>query len=130
VIHERLPGIAETRTDLRRGRRYQGTDPGAADGALQHGRHPTNFHGEVVRSRTAIRIPWCPGCSRSARRPASVHGANRLGSNSLLDLIVFGRAVANRCAELLKPAAASGDPEASRFDGRPADAFDRCATPG
>ena len=35
----------------------------------------------------------------------SVHGANRLGSNSLLDLVVFGRAVANRCAETIKPGA-------------------------
>jgi succinate dehydrogenase / fumarate reductase flavoprotein subunit len=34
----------------------------------------------------------------------SVHGANRLGSNSLLDLVVFGRAAANRCAETIKPA--------------------------
>ena len=38
-----------------------------------------------------------------AKRHACVHGANRLGSNSLLDLVVFGRAVANRCAETIKP---------------------------
>jgi succinate dehydrogenase / fumarate reductase flavoprotein subunit len=40
VLHERLPGISETAQDLRRRRRDQGADPGAADRALQHGRHP------------------------------------------------------------------------------------------
>ena len=54
----------------------------------------------------------------------SVHGGNRLGSNSLLDLVVFGRAVANRCAEIIEPGAAHKDLPASvldkaleRFDG-------------
>jgi len=46
----------------------------------------------------------------------SVHGANRLGSNSLLDLVVFGRAVANRCAETIKPDAPQPDLPAGACD--------------
>ncbi len=46
----------------------------------------------------------------------SVHGANRLGSNSLLDLVVFGRAVAHRCAEVIKPGAPHKDLPASSLD--------------
>jgi succinate dehydrogenase / fumarate reductase flavoprotein subunit len=65
---------------------------------------PTNYHGEVVTLKDGDPDAVVPGLYAIGEAACvSVHGANRLGSNSLLDLIVFGRAVANRCAETLKP---------------------------
>jgi succinate dehydrogenase / fumarate reductase flavoprotein subunit len=65
---------------------------------------PTNYHGEVVIKRGEDPDVVVPGLFAIGEAACvSVHGANRLGSNSLLDLVVFGRAVANRCAELIKP---------------------------
>ncbi|MFO1427185.1 MAG: FAD-binding protein [Steroidobacteraceae bacterium] len=68
-----------------------GADPGAAHRALQHGRHPCNFHGEVVTlpGNPDSVVPGLMAVGEAAC--VSVHGANRLGSNSLLDLVVFGR---------------------------------------
>ena len=105
VIHERLPGISES------ARIFAGVDvdaradPGAADRALQHGRHPHQLSRrgadqEERRSPTAV-IPGLMALGEAAC--VSVHGANRLGSNSLIDLVVFGRAAAQRCAEILTP---------------------------
>ncbi len=101
MIHERLPGISEIRAHLRRCRRDQGADPGAADGALQYGRHRHELsrRGPDPR-RTAIRDTVVPGLMAVGEAACvSVHGANRLGSNSLIDLVVFGKAAAQRCAE-------------------------------
>ena len=54
----------------------------------------------------ATPTPWCRGLMAIGEAACvSVHGANRLGSNSLLDLVVFGRAAANRCAEIITPGA-------------------------
>ncbi|MCF5930176.1 FAD-binding protein, partial [Xanthomonas perforans] len=65
---------------------------------------PTNFYGEVVRKQGDDADAVVPGLYAIGEAACvSVHGANRLGSNSLLDLVVFGRAVANRCAETVKP---------------------------
>jgi len=65
---------------------------------------PTNYHGEVVRLKDGDPDTVVPGLFAIGEAACvSVHGANRLGSNSLLDLIVFGRAVAHRCAEVIKP---------------------------
>ena len=65
---------------------------------------PTNYHGEVVRLKDGDPDAVVPGLFAIGEAACvSVHGANRLGSNSLLDLIVFGRAVAHRCAEVIKP---------------------------
>jgi len=67
---------------------------------------PTNYHGEVVRKvgdDPDVVVPGLYAVGEAAC--VSVHGANRLGSNSLLDLVVFGRAVANRCAETIRPGA-------------------------
>jgi succinate dehydrogenase / fumarate reductase flavoprotein subunit len=65
---------------------------------------PTNYHGEVVQKMGDDPDVVVPGLFAIGEAACvSVHGANRLGSNSLLDLVVFGRAVANRCAELVKP---------------------------
>jgi succinate dehydrogenase / fumarate reductase flavoprotein subunit len=65
---------------------------------------PTNYHGEVVRLKDGNPDAVVAGLFAIGEAACvSVHGANRLGSNSLLDLIVFGRAVAHRCAEVIKP---------------------------
>src|SRR5690606_10117011 len=65
---------------------------------------PTNYHGEVVYKKDGNPDQVVPGLFAIGEAACvSVHGANRLGSNSLLDLIVFGRAVAKRCAQIVKP---------------------------
>ncbi len=105
VIHEKLPGIAET------AKIFAGVDvtkqpiPGTADRALQHGRPADQLPRRSGHARrTAIPNTVVPGLySIGEAACVSVHGANRLGSNSLLDLVVFGRAVAIRCAETIKP---------------------------
>ena len=79
---------------------------------------PTNYHGEVVQLKDGDPDAVVPGLYAIGECACvSVHGANRLGSNSLLDLVVFGRAVANRCAETIRP----GQPH-KRL---PADALDK-----
>ena len=65
---------------------------------------PTNYKGEVVTLEGDDPDKIVPGLMAIGETACvSVHGANRLGSNSLLDLVVFGRAAAIRCAELIKP---------------------------
>jgi succinate dehydrogenase / fumarate reductase flavoprotein subunit len=104
VINERLPGIAET------AKIFAGVDvtkdpiPVLPTVHYNMGGIPTNYHGEVVDLRDGNPDAVVPGLfSIGEAACVSVHGANRLGSNSLLDLIVFGRAVAHRCAEVIKP---------------------------
>src|SRR3974390_1011180 len=104
IIHERLPGITES------ARIFAGVDvtkepiPVLPTVHYNMGGIPTNHHGEVltkagddpdraVQGRMAIGEAAC----------VSVHGANRLGSNSLIDLVVFGKAAAERAAEIVKP---------------------------
>ena len=125
VIHERLPGIAET------ARIFAGVDvtrepiPVLPTVHYNMGGIPTNFHGEVVQRKGDDNDAVVPGLFAIGEAACvSVHGANRLGSNSLLDLVVFGRAAANRCAELIRPHAPHPDLPASvldaalaRFDG-------------
>jgi succinate dehydrogenase / fumarate reductase flavoprotein subunit len=85
---------------------------------------PTNYHGEVVTKSGDNPDQVIPGLMAVGEAACvSVHGANRLGSNSLTDLVVFGRAAALRCAEILKPGAtqveltdAMTDPHIARFD--------------
>jgi succinate dehydrogenase / fumarate reductase, flavoprotein subunit len=95
VIHERLPGIAET------SKIFAGVDvtkepiPVLPTVHYNMGGIPTNYKAEVVTLAGLMAIGEA-AC-------VSVHGANRLGSNSLLDLIVFGRSAAIRCAEIIKP---------------------------
>ena len=65
---------------------------------------PTNYHGEALRKRDGNPDEVVPGLMALGEAACvSVHGANRLGSNSLIDLVVFGRAAAQRAAELIKP---------------------------
>jgi succinate dehydrogenase / fumarate reductase flavoprotein subunit len=104
VIHERLPGIAES------ARIFAGVDvtkqpiPVLPTVHYNMGGVPTNHHGEVVTLRDGDPDAVVPGLMAIGEAACvSVHGANRLGSNSLLDLIVFGRAAAIRAAELIRP---------------------------
>jgi succinate dehydrogenase / fumarate reductase flavoprotein subunit len=96
ILHERLPGISESAQDLRRRRCDPRADPGAADRALQHGRHPDELsrrsRDQEERRRRHVVVPGLMAIGEAAC--VSVHGANRLGSNSLIDLVVFGRAAA------------------------------------
>jgi succinate dehydrogenase / fumarate reductase, flavoprotein subunit len=103
VIHERLPGIAES------ARIFAGVDvtkqpiPVLPTVHYNMGGIPTNYHGEVVTLKDGNPDSVVPGLMAIGEAGCvSVHGANRLGSNSLLDLIVFGRAAAIRAAELVK----------------------------
>ena len=108
VIHERLPGIAET------ARIFAGVDvnkepiPVLPTVHYNMGGIPCNYHGEVLTKgpgETVTRtVPGLMAVGEAAC--VSVHGANRLGSNSLLDLVVFGREAARRCAENIKPGSA------------------------
>jgi succinate dehydrogenase / fumarate reductase flavoprotein subunit len=106
VIHERLPGIAET------ARIFAGVDVTRAPIPVQPTVHynmggiPCNYHGEVVAPQHGDPEGIVPGLMAVGEAACvSVHGANRLGSNSLLDLVVFGREAARRCAEIVKPGA-------------------------
>ena len=106
VIDEKLPGIAES------ARIFAGVDvhkepiPVIPTVHYNMGGIPTNYHGEVVRKVGDDPDAVVPGLYAIGEAACvSVHGANRLGSNSLLDLVVFGRAVANRCAETIKKGA-------------------------
>ncbi|PWV63382.1 succinate dehydrogenase flavoprotein subunit [Plasticicumulans acidivorans] len=106
VINERLPGIAET------AKIFAGVDvtkepiPVLPTVHYNMGGIPTNYHGEVVNLVDGNPDAVVPGLMAIGEAACvSVHGANRLGSNSLLDLVVFGRAAANRCAETVTPGA-------------------------
>lgn len=103
VIHKRLPGIAET------AKIFAGVDvtkdpiPVLPTVHYNMGGIPTNYHGEVLTKR-GRKMEVVQGLMAIGEAACiSVHGANRLGSNSLLDLIVFGRAVANRIADIAEP---------------------------
>ena len=117
VIHARLPGIAET------ARVFAGVDvtkepiPVLPTVHYNMGGVPTNYHGEVVTLKNGNPDTVVPGLMAIGEAACvSVHGANRLGSNSLLDLVVFGRAAANRAAEVIKPGQAHKDLPATSAD--------------
>jgi succinate dehydrogenase / fumarate reductase flavoprotein subunit len=104
VLHERLPGITET------ARIFAGVDvskepiPVLPTVHYNMGGIPCNYHGEVVAGKADDPDAVVPGLMAVGEAACvSVHGANRLGSNSLLDLVVFGREAARRCAQLVKP---------------------------
>jgi succinate dehydrogenase / fumarate reductase flavoprotein subunit len=104
VIHERLPGISES------ARIFAGVDvtrepiPILPTVHYNMGGIATNYHGEVVSKKNGDPESIVPGLMALGEAGCvSVHGANRLGSNSLIDLVVFGRAAAQRCAELIEP---------------------------
>jgi succinate dehydrogenase / fumarate reductase flavoprotein subunit len=117
VINERLPGIAES------ARIFAGVDvtkepiPVLPTVHYNMGGIPTNYHGEVVTKRDDDPDSIVPGLFAIGEAACvSVHGANRLGSNSLLDLVVFGRAVSHRCAELITTGTPHKDLPANALD--------------
>src|SRR3546814_4212008 len=85
---------------------------------------PALWSGEVVTQKKGDSNAVVPGLMAIGEAACvSVHGANRLGSNSLLDLVVFGRSAARRCAEILTPGEKqrplpvdAGDAALDRFD--------------
>ncbi len=124
VLRERLPGISET------AKIFAGVDvtkepiPVLPTVHYNMGGIPTNYRGEVVTLKDGNPDAVVPGLMAIGEAACvSVHGANRLGSNSLLDLVVFGRAAAKRAAELVKPGTPhpplprdAGDAALARFD--------------
>ncbi len=106
MIHERLPGIAET------ARIFAGVDvtkepiPVVPTAHYNMGGIPSNWRTEVVALRNGDPDAVVPGLMTVGEAACtSVHGANRLGGNSLIDLVVFGRAAAHHAAETIRPGA-------------------------
>jgi succinate dehydrogenase / fumarate reductase flavoprotein subunit len=124
LLHERLPGISET------ARVFAGVEvtkdpiPVLPTVHYNMGGIPTNYHGEVLRPTADDPDAVAPGLMAVGECACvSVHGANRLGTNSLLDLVVFGRAAAHRAAEIVRPGAGqaplpprAGEASLERFD--------------
>ena len=111
VLAERLPGITES------GKIFAGVDltrqplPVVPTVHYNMGGIPTNYHGEVMTigadGNPETTVPGLFAVGEAAC--VSVHGANRLGSNSLIDLVVFGRAAGHRLKETVKPGTAHGE---------------------
>jgi succinate dehydrogenase / fumarate reductase flavoprotein subunit len=102
VINERLPGIAESASIFAGVDVTQEPIPVLPTVHYNMGGIPTNYHGEVVTLKDGNPDSVVPGLMAIGEAACvSVHGANRLGSNSLLDIVVFGRAAALRCAEII-----------------------------
>ncbi|HQW80580.1 MAG TPA: succinate dehydrogenase flavoprotein subunit [Pseudomonadota bacterium] len=117
TIHEKLPGISES------ARIFAGVDvtrepiPVIPTVHYNMGGIPTNYHGEVVTKQGDNPDTVVPGLFAIGEAACvSVHGANRLGSNSLLDLVVFGRAVANRCGDVVTAGATHKELPANSLD--------------
>ncbi len=125
LLHERLPGISET------AKIFAGEDvtkepiPMLPTVHYNMGGIPTNIHTEVLNPTAQDQDRVVRGLMAVGEAACvSVHGANRLGTNSLLDLVVFGRAAAHRAAEVLKPGA-SQPPLPPRAGEKSLDRFDR-----
>ncbi len=104
ILAERLPGISES------ARIFAGVDvnkqpiPVVPTAHYNMGGIPCNYHGEVLNPTAEDPDRVVPGLMAVGEAACvSVHGANRLGSNSLIDLVVFGRAAAHRVADVVKP---------------------------
>ncbi len=125
ILHERLPGISES------AKIFAGVDltrqpiPVLPTVHYNMGGIPTNYHGEVVIKKNGDPDVVVPGLMALGEAACvSVHGANRLGSNSLIDLVVFGRAAGMRAAEIVTAGAkqpelpeGSADRALERLDG-------------
>jgi succinate dehydrogenase / fumarate reductase flavoprotein subunit len=110
IIHERLPGISES------ARIFAGVDvrrepiPVLPTVHYNMGGIPTNYHGEALTKLNGDPDTVVPGLMAVGEAACvSVHGANRLGSNSLIDLVVFGRAAAKRAADTISTAGRQRD---------------------
>ncbi|WP_078708932.1 succinate dehydrogenase flavoprotein subunit [Consotaella salsifontis] len=124
ILHERLPGISES------AKIFAGVDvtkepiPVLPTVHYNMGGIPTNYYGEVLTKKDGNADTVVPGLMAVGEAACvSVHGANRLGSNSLIDLVVFGRAAGQRCAETIDAneeqaplPAGAGDLAVSRLD--------------
>ena len=124
IIHERLPGITES------SRIFAGVDvtkqpiPVLPTVHYNMGGIPTNYHAEVIAPKDGNPDATVPGLMAIGEAASvSVHGANRLGCNSLLDIVVFGRAAAQRALATIKSGAphkplppSSADFSLARFD--------------
>ncbi|HEX7718456.1 MAG TPA: succinate dehydrogenase flavoprotein subunit [Woeseiaceae bacterium] len=124
VIDERLPGIAETARIFAAVDVTRAPIPVLPTVHYNMGGIPANYKGEVVTSSNGNAETVVPGLMAVGEAACvSVHGANRLGSNSLLDLVVFGRAAAKHCATTMEPGARhkalrqdAGDAAVARLD--------------
>jgi succinate dehydrogenase / fumarate reductase flavoprotein subunit len=110
VLHQRLPGISES------ARIFAGVDvtkepiPVLPTVHYNMGGIPTNFHGEVLTKANGDPDTVVPGLMAVGEAACvSVHGANRLGSNSLIDLVVFGRAAGLRCGAAIEAGKSQAD---------------------
>jgi succinate dehydrogenase / fumarate reductase flavoprotein subunit len=129
LIESKLPGIREIAKKFANVDPIRDPIPVVPTVHYQMGGIPTNYHGEVVASRGGDPEAVVPGFYAAGECAcASVHGANRLGTNSLTDLLVFGKASGNRMIEFLRanpghkelPPEAAGRPLArlARLDGQ------------
>jgi succinate dehydrogenase/fumarate reductase flavoprotein subunit len=124
VLHQRLPGISETAKVFAGVEVTREPIPVLPTAHYAMGGIPTNYHGEALNPTPDDPERTVPGLMAIGEAACvSVHGANRLGTNSLLDLVVFGRAAAHRAAELVRPgashkplAASAGDAAVARLD--------------
>ncbi len=124
ILHQRLPGISES------ARIFAGVDvtkepiPVIPTVHYNMGGIPTNFHGEVLTKKGDDPDHVVPGLMAVGEAACvSVHGANRLGSNSLIDLVVFGRAAGLHCGDTIEAGARqpelpanAGDNATARLD--------------
>ncbi|WP_226638034.1 succinate dehydrogenase flavoprotein subunit [Brevundimonas poindexterae] len=118
ILHQRLPGISES------AKIFAGVDvtkapiPVLPTVHYNMGGIPTNYHGEVLTKAgddDSVVVPGLMAVGEAAC--VSVHGANRLGSNSLTDLVVFGRAAGLRAGQVVDKASKVPDAPASATDG-------------
>jgi succinate dehydrogenase / fumarate reductase, flavoprotein subunit len=124
ILHQRLPGISETAKIFSNVDVTREPIPVLPTVHYDMGGIPTNYRGEVIQPTESDPDATIPGLMAVGEAACvSVHGANRLGCNSLLDIVVFGRAAAHRAVELVQPGAAhaplpkgAGEAAVARFD--------------
>jgi succinate dehydrogenase / fumarate reductase flavoprotein subunit len=125
ILHERLPGISETAKVFAGVEVTKEPIPVLPTVHYNMGGIPTNHMAEVLRPTPSDPDAVAPGLMAVGEAACvSVHGANRLGTNSLLDLVVFGRAAAHRAAETVKPGAGQA-PLPPKAGEKSLDLFDR-----
>ncbi|MDA8764253.1 succinate dehydrogenase flavoprotein subunit [Candidatus Pelagibacter bacterium] len=123
VLDERLPGITEAAKTFANVDINKQPIPVVPTVHYNMGGIPTNYKAEVLTLNGSEKtVPGLMAIGEAAC--VSVHGANRLGSNSLIDLVVFGRAAAKRAAELVKPGAPHEEVSKSETD-KCLDRFDK-----
>ena len=123
VLEERLPGITEAAKTFANVDVNKQPIPVVPTVHYNMGGIPTNYKAEVLTLNGSEKtVPGLMAIGEAAC--VSVHGANRLGSNSLIDLVVFGRAAAKRAAELVKPGMAHEEVSGSETD-KCLDRFDK-----